>query len=121
VYFSWVIINLLTSFKFVGSRINSKMLSDIKSLIDSTGPTDKELDKLAPVQDYDPGDLDYSFVERSTDVKYMKQLLNVLQYRKIMSKYRSGKEGLYPDLEEKFIARIHMLEPSSSMYFIFSI
>jgi hypothetical protein len=54
------------------------MLSDIKSLIDSSSP-DKNPDSLAPVQDYDPGDLDYSYLAKSTDVKYMKTLLNILQ------------------------------------------
>ncbi|KNE70864.1 hypothetical protein AMAG_14969 [Allomyces macrogynus ATCC 38327] len=48
-------------------------------------------------EDYDVERLDYGYVRTATDLLELKKLLAVL---------RSGKEGLYPDLERAFEERI---------------
>ncbi|KAJ3127537.1 Sperm associated antigen 1 [Nowakowskiella sp. JEL0407] len=55
---------------------------------------------------YNVDDLDYAFVAKCTDVEYLEKLLDVL---------RSGKEGLYPELEEAFENRINVLQPNNTI------
>ncbi|KAM4704932.1 sperm-associated antigen 1 [Rhinophrynus dorsalis] len=50
------------------------------------------------------GHLDYSFISKCLDVKYLEKILFVL---------RSGEEGLYPDLTEFCEKRIQSLSPNS--------
>ncbi|KAJ3268857.1 Sperm associated antigen 1 [Terramyces sp. JEL0728] len=51
----------------------------------------------------DVNHLDYGYVEKCTDVKYLRELLDYL---------KSEKEGYYPQLEEFMAKRIESLDPS---------
>ncbi|KAJ6653812.1 hypothetical protein lerEdw1_008656 [Lerista edwardsae] len=50
------------------------------------------------------GHLDYGFIEKCTDVKYLEKILKIL---------RSGEEGMYPDLISFCEKRIESLAPNS--------
>ncbi|KAJ3047930.1 Sperm associated antigen 1 [Rhizophlyctis rosea] len=55
-----------------------------------------------PIGDYDVSHLDYSYVATCNDVKELSLLLSVL---------RSGKEGIYPELEDAIERRMDEVDP----------
>ncbi|RKO89858.1 hypothetical protein BDK51DRAFT_28191 [Blyttiomyces helicus] len=78
--------------------------NDIQNLSKVLDPSKdgEEFEREAP-SDYDVTHMDFGYVEKCTDIAELKTLLRVL---------KSGKEGIYTELEDAMQRRIEELDPS---------